>query len=124
MDIETSIGQNTRVVSGELLAFEPHFLVRLDGGAVSVIDSAQIITVASLPENMLLKPTLKWKVHTQNEVSTTCQVAYRASGFSWKSDYILTLNEDENMGSFAGWVTIDNRSGKRYTDTKLKLIAG
>jgi hypothetical protein len=25
---------------------------------------------------------------------------------------------------FAGWVTIDNKSGKRYANTKLKLIAG
>jgi hypothetical protein len=25
---------------------------------------------------------------------------------------------------FAGWVTIDNRSGKKYQNAKLKLIAG
>lgn len=42
---------------------------------------------------MLLKPTLKWKVHTKEETTVECQVAYRATGFSWKSDYILTINE-------------------------------
>lgn len=28
------------------------------------------------------------------------------------------------MGQFAGWVSIDNNSGKKYSGAKLKLIAG
>ena len=36
----------------------------------------------------------------------------------------MTLNEDETVGDIGGWVTIDNNSGKRYENAKLKLIAG
>lgn len=77
-----------------------------------------------LAEGLLLRPTLVWKVHSPKSSSTACEVSYRAEGFSWKSDYNLVLNEDETEAELTGWVTIDNRSGKRYANTSLKLIAG
>ena len=55
---------------------------------------------------------------------TDCEVAYRTTGFSWKSDYSITLSKDEKKADIGGWVTIDNNSGKKYVDAKLKLIAG
>jgi len=36
----------------------------------------------------------------------------------------LSLSSDEKKADLGGWVTIDNNSGKKYVDTKLKLIAG
>jgi hypothetical protein len=69
-------------------------------------------------------PTLSWKVFSSKAVTTDCEVAYRTTGFSWKSDYSVTLNEKESHADVGGWVTIDNRSGKKYENAKLKLIAG
>ena len=57
-------------------------------------------------------------------MTSDCEVAYRTTGFSWKSDYTIIVDESEKKADFGGWVTIDNRSGKRYEDVKLKLIAG
>lgn len=57
-------------------------------------------------------------------MTTDCEVAYRTTGFSWKSDYTVILNQLENAADIGGWVTIDNHSGKKYTNAKLKLIAG
>ncbi len=34
------------------------------------------------------------------------------------------MNEAETAADVGGWVTIDNNSGKKYVDAKLKLIAG
>ena len=34
------------------------------------------------------------------------------------------LSNDEKKADIGGWVTIDNNSGKRYTNATLKLIAG
>ncbi len=34
------------------------------------------------------------------------------------------MNNDETLADIGGWVTIDNNSGKRYENAKLKLIAG
>lgn len=51
-------------------------------------------------------------------------MAYRATGFQWKADYLMTVNEKEDRMDFAGWVTVDNNSGKKYANATLKLIAG
>lgn len=69
-------------------------------------------------------PTLKWKVYSANQLTASCEVAYRTTGFSWKADYLVTINDDETKADIGGWVTIDNFSGKKYENTKLKLIAG
>lgn len=34
------------------------------------------------------------------------------------------MNQDETKADIGGWVTIDNNSGKKYVNAKLKLIAG
>lgn len=69
-------------------------------------------------------PTLNWKVFSQNKVTTDCEVAYRTTGFKWKADYSVIMSSDQKKADIGGWVTIDNYSGKRYQDAKLKLIAG
>lgn len=78
----------------------------------------------SLPDGFFTLPTLNWKVYSDQALTTSCEVAYRTTGFSWKADYSMTLNENETKADFGGWVTIDNYSGKKYTNAKLKLIAG
>lgn len=78
----------------------------------------------SVPEDFFTRPTLNWKVYSELAQTQKCELAYRTSGFEWKSDYILTVNEKETEADFTGWVTIDNNSGKKYKDAKLKLIAG
>ena len=72
----------------------------------------------------MTKPTLNWKVFSQKKVTTECEVSYRTTGFKWKADYSVTLSSNEKKADIGGWVTIDNNSGKRYDNTKLKLIAG
>ena len=62
-----------------------------------------------------------WSAKAQ---TTSCEVAYRTTGFSWSADYSLTLSQDETKADLGGWVTIDNNSGKKYVNAKLKLIAG
>ena len=37
---------------------------------------------------------------------------------------MMVLNQKEDHVDYGGWVTIDNNSGKKYANTKLKLIAG
>lgn len=36
----------------------------------------------------------------------------------------MVLNADESLADVGGWVTIDNNSGKKYSNAKIKLIAG
>jgi len=51
-------------------------------------------------------------------------VAYMTTGMSWRSDYTLELMEKGDAVNLAGWVTVNNNSGTRYSDAGLKLMAG
>lgn len=82
------------------------------------------IDIASIPDGFFTKPTLNWKVFSEISQTQKCELAYRTSGFQWKADYIITINEQETKSDISGWVTIDNNSGKKYENSKLKLIAG
>lgn len=77
-----------------------------------------------MPDDFFTKPTLNWKVYSNVSQTQKCELAYRTTGFKWKADYIITVNDQETKADFGGWVTIDNNSGKKYVDAKLKLIAG
>lgn len=89
-----------------------------------MLNNIEGVHFPSLPDGFFTLPTLNWKVFSNQSITTQCEVAYRTSGFSWKSDYSVTLSEDESTADIGGWVSIDNRSGKRYLNAKLKLIAG
>ena len=89
-----------------------------------MLNNIEGISFATLPAGFFTLPTLNWKVSSKNAVTTNCEVAYRTTGFSWKSDYLITLDELEAHADVGGWVTITNKSGKKYDNAKLKLIAG
>lgn len=93
VSVDTSIGQTTKNFRGELLSYSPAFILRTSTG-INILESAQVVNVAALPEGMILKPTLVWQVYSEQDQKVKCEVAYRATGFSWKSDYILTVNEE------------------------------
>lgn len=123
ISIDVTQGQQSSNIIGTLLAYENAFLLETTQG-VSIYDAATAVHVGKLPEGLLTKPTLVWRVYSPQQTSAVCSIAYRATGFSWKADYLMTLNEKEDHVDFAGWVTIDNNSGKQYKNTTLKLIAG
>jgi hypothetical protein len=52
------------------------------------------------------------------------ETSYLTNGINWLADYIVTLNETDDMAALSGWVTIENKSGTTYKNAKLKLVAG
>lgn len=72
------------------------------------------IDLASIPDGFFTVPTLNWKVFSEAAQTTKCEVAYRTTGFKWKADYTVVVNENQTKADIGGWVTIDNNSGKKY----------
>lgn len=123
ISVDITQGQQSRNVVGKLLAYQNSFILET-GLGVSIYDSVSAVHVDKLSEGLLIRPTLIWRVFSPTATTVDCEVAYRATGFSWKADYLMTLNQKEDKADFAGWVTIDNNSGKTYKNASLKLIAG
>ena len=121
--IWVKLGDKSIKVTGTLLGYNRGYILETNTG-VTVYHSIDAIEFAKLPEGFFTKPTLNWKVFSREAVTINCEVAYRTTGFSWKSDYTVVLGRKEKKADVGAWVTINNRSGKKYKNTKLKLIAG
>jgi hypothetical protein len=116
--------------SGKLLSFDANQLViRQDGEKTEIVmvqrgDNVKDIQFGALPEGLITKPTLVWKLATEKVGQQLIEVAYQTGGINWQADYNAVLNANDTALDLGGWVTINNQSGTTYKDAKLKLIAG
>nr|WP_321267831.1 hypothetical protein [uncultured Sulfurimonas sp.] len=97
--------------------------------AIAEDSNSEIISVLSkdivfktIPDSLITKPSLVWNIKSDKNLDTKMDIDYLIKNLSWKSDYILNLNKDK--ANLIGWITIDNRSGKAYKETKLHVLAG
>lgn len=96
-----------------------------EGGLIMINDASKYrISVASLPEGLMTKPTLVWKVNSPKKGNQEVELSYHTAGMKWHAEYVAVLNEDDTKMNFSSWVSIDNQSGASYNDATLKLIAG
>jgi hypothetical protein len=131
--IKAHIGKAVKIRTkedGERYAVKPATLLSSDGGQCIVKSSedavfavpADAVIFDSVPDTMITSPSLLWKIESDHAISGTFSMDYLLNKITWKSDYILTL--DERRADLTGLATVDNRSGKRFKKIKLALLAG
>ncbi|HSP46551.1 MAG TPA: DUF4139 domain-containing protein [Clostridiaceae bacterium] len=84
------------------------------------LDSRDELILPSLPEGLMVKPSLIWKIG-ETELKEL-KTSYISQGFSWTANYVVELKGDRL--NIVGWATIMNQSGRAYENARLKLIAG
>jgi hypothetical protein len=104
-------------------------VIRQEGEKAEIVmvqrgDNVKDIQFGALPEGLITKPTLVWKLATEKVGQQLIEVAYQTGDISWQADYNAVLNANDTALDLGGWVTINNQSGATYKDAKLKLIAG
>ncbi|MBI4826284.1 MAG: DUF4139 domain-containing protein [Nitrospirae bacterium] len=77
-----------------------------------------------VPDDLISKPTLVWMFENTLPSKQKVEASYLTNGINWRADYVVTLNDKDDMADLSGWVTIENMSGTTYKDAKLKLVAG
>ncbi|MES1227557.1 MAG: hypothetical protein ABUL72_02740, partial [Armatimonadota bacterium] len=82
------------------------------------------VEVDSIPAGLASKPSLVWLLDSSKSGNHDIEMSYLSRGFSWKSDYVLSLDQAGTTGDIKGWVTMTNNSGTGFKDAKLKLMAG
>jgi hypothetical protein len=87
-------------------------------------DNVQNIEFGTLPEGLLTRPTLVWKVATEKPGKHVAQVTYQTTGLSWRADYSAVINAADTQMDLSGWVTLTNQCGAGFKDARVKLIAG
>jgi len=77
-----------------------------------------------LTDDSILKPTLHWKLVTDQPGRFDAELAYVTGGMSWEADYNIVAPEKGDTVDLVGWVTMDNQSGRTFESALIKLIAG
>src|SRR5262249_19771390 len=82
------------------------------------------LVLPSLPENLVARPTLVWLLRNQTAPAQKVEASYLTGGITWKSDYVMLVNDADSRADLTGWVTIENKSGATYPNAARKLVAG
>jgi hypothetical protein len=72
----------------------------------------------------ILKPTLTWKIGTDQPAKFESELGYITGGLSWQAAYNLVAPEKGDTLDIVGWVTVNNNSGKAFENASMKLMAG
>jgi len=78
----------------------------------------------SLGDDTILKPMITWKLNADTPGKLDAELAYITGGMSWEASYNIVAPEESDLIDVIGWITMDNQSGKTFTDAKIKLMAG
>lgn len=120
-------GENNETISGTLLSVSGDQLVlkKSDGGLLMLPSiSTYRLAVAALPEGLITRPTLVWKVNAPKAGKQDVEVSYQTQGMNWHAEYVAVLNENDTKMDLNSWVSVENNSGATYNDAVLKLVAG
>jgi hypothetical protein len=115
-------GEKKEEITGILLSNAGGRVVQ-SGGKI-LIDPPGNPVLNELPEGLLTKPTLVWKLNAARGGEQQGEISYLTSGMGWSADYVLVVDKDDAKGDLTAWVTVSNNSGATYKNAKLKLVAG
>jgi len=101
-----------------LLSLNP-ILLKKNKEIIAGIKNSDIIFNA-IPEDLITKPSLLWKTKSQKGLQKI-QLNYLTKNISWRSDYILNLDDKNSLNA---WITIKNNSGTSYKNADIYVIAG
>ncbi len=133
--LEKYIGKNIEIIAEDDVKFNGKLQFN-DSSTIGIIenntnkliliqrDEIRNISLAELPKNFFLKPTLHWRLNATKAGKFPIDFSYMCTGMKWDVTYNTVWNEDIGKLEINSWVTIINKTGKAFIDTKLKLIAG
>jgi hypothetical protein len=115
-------GERNETIKGILLSNAGGRVVQSNGKILINPPGNPVLT--ELPEGLLTKPTLVWKLSSSQAGAHQGEISYMTGGMSWSADYVLVVDKDDAKGDMTAWTTITNNSGATYKDARLKLVAG
>ncbi|MFN4218513.1 MAG: DUF4139 domain-containing protein [Candidatus Bipolaricaulia bacterium] len=131
--LQNSIGQEIEVTvarglmpktyRGTLLSVEDGIVLQEVTGRIQILKDFSEVSLAQLADYRK-SPALRWRIQSTVSGEVSGSLSYLTTGLGWSAYYTAILNEAENQMKLASWVTVQNTSGREYTNARLTLIAG
>jgi hypothetical protein len=95
-------------------------------GAVTAVRSAALerIEFSALPREPAAGPALVCVLDAPRAGNYAADISYLTQGLTWRADYSAVINETDTGLKLTGRASLDNRSGVRYADASVRLVAG
>ncbi|OGF51224.1 MAG: hypothetical protein A2044_02150, partial [Candidatus Firestonebacteria bacterium GWA2_43_8] len=97
-------------------------IVEMDGKLVFNLPGRPVFS--NLGTDSFIKPTLLWKLQSEEQGKREAEFSYMTGGMSWDATYNCVVPEKGDMMDILGWVNIDNNSGRHFRNAAIKLMAG
>ena len=120
--VETGDRLRERVTPAVLLSTRGGNVYRI-GDRIAVGHPGRVV-LPNVPDDLAARPTLRWRFANSGPARHEVAVAYLTGGLSWSADYVAVLRPDDTAADLTCWVTLANRSGARFDEATLKLVAG
>ena len=126
VEVELERGESVEVVKGQLLSSHDGITLLHDDGGITTLSSWRHVRFPALPNGLITKPTLVWRLLADKGGQHKTRVSYQTAGMAWWADYNFLLEESRGncKTNVNAWVSLVNQSGASYDQARLKLVAG
>ncbi len=119
-------GETMEWSEGTILSTNGGIILKMADGSLESLQQANNYHMVfdDIPQNLRTSPTLSLLLKQATQGQKNIELTYLTTGLNWQSDYVLQLNDEENLASLDSWITLNNDSGISYNDAHLQLLAG
>ena len=110
-------------IEGIVLSMPENGLVLQTADGI-VLNPSGEIQVLEMPEGLVSRPTLVWKLDADKAGAHRTEISYLTNNITWSADYVAVVDPLDKYVDLTGWVTLDNKSGATYENASLNLMAG
>lgn len=122
-----SVGlKSGKVFEGCLLGFDQQWIFLRDKDRVRLLAINEIcdINCQDPRDGLLTTPTLVCTLARDKALPQQITLRYLTIGISWKCDYTAVLNDTDTAMELSAKATINNQSGGKFPQARIKLVAG
>ncbi|MEK7274491.1 MAG: DUF4139 domain-containing protein, partial [Candidatus Desantisbacteria bacterium] len=119
--------QNGKIFEGCLLGFDQQWIFLRDKDRMVkllAISSICDISCQDQRDGLLITPTLVCTLAGDKALPQQVTLRYLTNGISWKCDYTAVLNDTDTDMELSAKATINNQSGGKFPQARIKLVAG
>lgn len=88
------------------------------------VGNYEAFLLPELPKDLNVEPTLTLTTDNESAGKRDVRLSYLMGGLTWRADYSLEVNAKGDKASLDAWATLDNSSGRGFSGTSFKLVAG
>ena len=85
---------------------------------------AEALILSNLPDDLHSVPVLSTRVVSETAGPKEITLTYMTRGLGWAADYRMDVEEGSDEVGLLGWLTLTNKTSKRFDEADLSVVAG